>query len=111
MINGSATGFTGSAGFNGIVTALFGQLHPIGTIPASFFFGALIVGANSMQRAMQVPSALITAVNGLVVVFVVSSEFIKRKLSRKKYSEMSDEEQLEELKKELNINNKNGEKL
>ena len=64
-----------------------------------------------MQRAMQVPSALITAVNGLVVVFVVSSEFIKRKLSKKKYSEMSDEEQLAELKKELNINNENGKKL
>lgn len=109
--DGSATGFTGSAGFNGIVTALFGQLHPIGTIPASFFFGALIVGANSMQRAMQVPSALITAVNGLVVVFVVSSEFIKKKLTKKKYSDLSDEEQLAELKKELQINDKQGEKL
>ena len=109
--DGSATGFTGSAGFNGIVAALFGQLHPIGTIPASFFFGALIVGANAMQRAMQVPSALITAVNGLVVVFVVSSEIFRKKLARKKYSSMSDEEQLEELKKELKIDKKKGEPL
>ena len=37
ITDGSATGFTGSAGFNGIVAALFGQLHPIGTIPASVF--------------------------------------------------------------------------
>ncbi|MGC9358505.1 MAG: ABC transporter permease, partial [Anaerolineae bacterium] len=58
--DGSATGFTGSAGFNGIVAALFGQLHPLGTIPASFFFGGLLVGANKLQRAAQVPSALIT---------------------------------------------------
>ncbi len=35
ITDGSASGFTGSAGFNGIVAALFGQLHPIGTIPAS----------------------------------------------------------------------------
>ena len=42
ITDGSATGFTASAGFNGIVAALFGQLHPIGTIPASFFFGALL---------------------------------------------------------------------
>lgn len=82
--DGSAAGFTGSAGFNGIVAALFGKLHPIGTIPASFIFGALLVGANSLQRAMQVPSALITALNGLVVVFVVSSEIFSRRLARRR---------------------------
>ena len=48
ITDGSATGFTASAGFNGIVAALFGQLHPLGTIPASFFFGALLVGANKL---------------------------------------------------------------
>jgi simple sugar transport system permease protein len=74
VTDGSTTGFTGSAGFNGIVAALFGGLHPIGTIPASFLFGALLVGANKLQRVAQVPSALITALNGLVVVFVVSIE-------------------------------------
>jgi simple sugar transport system permease protein len=82
--DGSAAGFTGAAGFNGIVVALFGQLHPIGAIPASFIFGALLVGANSLQRAMQVPSALITALNGLVVVFVVSSEIFRRRLARRR---------------------------
>jgi len=76
--DGSAAGFTGSAGFNGIVAALFGQLHPIGTIPAAILFGALLVGANKLQRVVQVPSALVTALNGLVVVFVVSSEIWRR---------------------------------
>ena len=79
ITDGSASGFTGAAGFNGIVAALFGQLHPIGTIPASIFFGALLVGANKMQRVVQIPSALITALNGLVVVFVVSSEYWRRR--------------------------------
>jgi simple sugar transport system permease protein len=82
ITDGSATGFTGSAGFNGIVAALFGQLHPIGTIPASVLFGALLVGANKMQRVVQVPSALITALNGLVVVFVVSSEIWRQRRQR-----------------------------
>ncbi len=86
--DGSATGFTGSAGFNGIVAALFGQLHPIGTIPASFLFGALIVGANAMQRAMQIPSALITGLNGLLVVFVVSSDLWRRRLTRRQLAEV-----------------------
>jgi simple sugar transport system permease protein len=89
--DGSATGFTGSAGFNGIVAALFGQLHPLGTIPASFLFGALLVGANSMQRAVQVPSALITALNGLVVVFVVSSDVWRRRRSRQRMRDTVEE--------------------
>jgi simple sugar transport system permease protein len=82
--DGSATGFTGSAGFNGIVAALFGQLHPLGAIPASFFFGALLVGANKLQRVVQVPAALITALNGLVVVFVVGSEIWRRRRARRR---------------------------
>jgi len=84
ITDGSASGFTGSAGFNGIVAALFGQLHPIGTIPAAILFGALLVGANKMQRVVQVPSALITALNGLVVVFVVSSEIWRRRRQRRR---------------------------
>ena len=84
ITDGSATGFTGNAGFNGIVAALFGQLHPILTIPASVLFGGLLVGANTMQRSVQVPSALITALNGLVVVFVVSSEIWRKRRQRKR---------------------------
>jgi simple sugar transport system permease protein len=87
ITDGSATGFTGSAGFNGIVAALFGQLHPIGTIPASFFFGALLVGANKLQRVMQVPSAFIIGLNGLVVVFVVSSDIWRRRRQHRRQIE------------------------
>jgi ABC-type uncharacterized transport system permease subunit len=91
ITDGSATGFTGSAGFNGIVAALFGQLHPIGTIPASFFFGALLVGANKLQRVMQVPSAFIIGLNGLVVVFVVSSDIWRRRRQRRRQIEATQE--------------------
>jgi ABC-type uncharacterized transport system permease subunit len=84
ITDGSATGFTASAGFNGIVAALFGQLHPLGTIPASFFFGALIVGANQLQRTMQVPSSFILALNGLVVIFVISSDIWRRRRQRQR---------------------------
>ena len=91
ITDGSASGFTGAAGFNGIVAALFGQLHPILSIPASILFGALLVGANSMQRVVQVPSALITALNGLVVVFVVSSEVWRRRRQRRKLAVVKEE--------------------
>lgn len=77
--DGSAAGFTGSAGFNGIVVALFGGLHPLGTIPAAFLFGALLTGANSLQRTVQVPSAFVTTLDGLVVIFVVASQIWSRR--------------------------------
>ena len=80
VTDGSTMGFTGSAGFNGIVAALLGGLHPIWTIPASFLFGGLIVGGQALQRAVQVPSALIVALNGLVVVFVVAADRYRVKL-------------------------------
>jgi simple sugar transport system permease protein len=69
VTDGSTAGFTGSAGFNGIVAALFGGL-----------FGGLLVGGLSLQRAVQVPSALILALNGLVVIFVVSTDRFRRRL-------------------------------
>lgn len=82
--DGSPQGFTGNAGFNGIVAALFGGLHPIGTIPAAVFFGSLLVGAQKLQREIQVSSSLITGINGLVVVFVVSSQiFVRRRAKRR----------------------------
>jgi simple sugar transport system permease protein len=93
ITDGSSSGFTGSAGFNGIVAALFGQLHPIWSIPASILFGALLVGANSMQRIVQVPSALVTALNGLVVVFVVSSEILRRRRQKRRLAALRQDEE------------------
>jgi simple sugar transport system permease protein len=72
-------GITSGYGFSGIVAALFGGLHPLGLIPASWLFGSLLVGADKMQRAVQVPSALIDTLLGLVVLFVVGSAYISRR--------------------------------
>lgn len=79
---GGASAFTQSAGFNGIVAALFGGLHPLWTIPASFLFGGMLTGGIELQREVQVPAALIVALNGVVVVFVVGSLRLKGRLQR-----------------------------
>jgi len=78
---GGAAGFTQRAGFNGIVAALFGGLHPIYTIFSSFLFGGMLSGGVDLQRELQVPSALIVALNGLIVVFVVSSLKLQRRVA------------------------------
>ncbi|MDX9863629.1 MAG: ABC transporter permease [Anaerolineaceae bacterium] len=80
MMEGVSSGY----GFSGIVAALFGKLHPLGAIPASVLFGGLLVGGNQMQRAVQVPSALIDAILGLVVLFVVSADIYSRKRARRR---------------------------
>jgi simple sugar transport system permease protein len=79
VTDGSLTGFTGSAGFNGIVVALFGGLNPLWTILSAFVFAGLLVGGSAMQVVTNVPSDLIVALNGLVVVFVVSLDYARRR--------------------------------
>jgi simple sugar transport system permease protein len=80
MVEGFAVGY----GFSGIVVALFGRLHPLGAIPSAFFFGALLTGAEQMQRTIQVPSATMIALQGLVVIFVVSSDvWVRRRAARR----------------------------
>jgi general nucleoside transport system permease protein len=79
VTDGTLTGFTGNAGYNGIVVALFAGLNPLWTILTAFLFGGLLVGGTSMQVVTGVPSDLVTALNGLVVVIVVSVEYLRRR--------------------------------
>ncbi len=72
-------GITSGYGFTGIVAALLGGLHPLGLVPASILFGGLLVGAAQMQRTAQVPSSLINAILGLVVLFVSGSALWSRR--------------------------------
>jgi ABC-type uncharacterized transport system permease subunit len=81
-------GLTSGYGFTGIVAALLGGLHPLGLIPASVLFGALLVGADTMQRAVQVPSSLVMALLGLIVLFVSSASIWSRRwAARRKIAE------------------------
>lgn len=80
-------GMSGGYGFSGIVAALFGKLHPLGAIPASAIFGSLLVGADKMQRSVQVPSSLVVALQGLIVLFVVASDLYVRRRSRRRMEE------------------------
>jgi simple sugar transport system permease protein len=58
-------------------------------IPASWLFGSLLVGADQMQRAVQVPSSLVNTILGLVVLFVVGSALITRRWSARRMAAAS----------------------
>ena len=79
-------------GFSGIVAALFGKLHPLGAIPSSILFGGLLVGGDKMQRAMQIPQVLVTAVLGLVVLFVVGVDIWSRRRANRRISSNTEAE-------------------
>ena len=43
-------------GYSGIVIAMLAALHPLGVIAASLFVAGMLVGADSMSRAVGVPT-------------------------------------------------------
>ena len=61
-------------GFTAIVVAVLGKLNPFGVLVAAIGFGALLVGGNMMQVATEIPTALITAFQGIVLVCVLLME-------------------------------------
>jgi len=73
------TPLSGGYGYLGIPVALVGRLHPLGVVLASLFFGTLFVGAEMMQRTTGIPTTLVYCIEGLMMLFLVSSEFITKR--------------------------------
>jgi len=69
--------FAAGYGYAGIAVALLAQLHPLGTIASSFFFGALTTGAGELQRAAGISSTVATF--GQAIVILVTIVFTRRK--------------------------------
>jgi simple sugar transport system permease protein len=70
-------------GYTAIVVALLSYLHPLAVILVSILFAGLIVGADAMQRMAGLPAALAYVVQGLIVLFVLGSEyFVKQQLQK-----------------------------
>jgi simple sugar transport system permease protein len=65
-------------GFTGIIVALLGQLTPSGTVLAAILFGALVNGSTSMQISAGVPVALVYAIQGLTLIFVLGASVLSR---------------------------------
>lgn len=65
-------------GFTGIIIALLGRLHPLGVVLASIFFGALVNGSLAMQISTGVPVALVQAIQGVTLIFLLTAEVMTR---------------------------------
>lgn len=76
----------GNFGFDGIAVALIGRSHPLGTILAAVFFGALSTGARMMQIIAGVPLDMIRVVHGVIIVALAAPELwsiLRRSISRR----------------------------
>jgi simple sugar transport system permease protein len=65
-------------GFTGIIIALLARLNPVAAILAAVFFGAVVNGSTGMQIVTGVPVALVYAVQGLTLIFVLASDTLSR---------------------------------
>jgi simple sugar transport system permease protein len=56
-------------GYTGIIVAILGQLRPAGVVLAAILFGALVNGGTLMQIDTGVPSALVYAIEAILLLF------------------------------------------
>lgn len=64
--------------FTAIIVAWMAKLSPLAIVPAGFFFALLVQGGAYIQSALQVPSAVAEVLQGVILLFVLASEFFIR---------------------------------
>ena len=65
-------------GYAGIAVAMLAQLHPLGVVASAIFLSAIFVGADSMSRAINVPSYLADVVTAVSLMLVLLSVMLVR---------------------------------
>lgn len=70
--------FLPNYGYEALAVALLGQKHPLGVIISGLLFGGLKAGGASMQRATNLPMALVSVISGVIILFVIASGILNR---------------------------------
>lgn len=65
-------------GYTGIAVAMLAQLHPIGVVVSAFFLAGIYVGADSMGRAVNIPTYLADVLVASSVLCVLVSVMLVR---------------------------------
>ena len=77
-------GISSDCGYTAVLIALIASNNPIGVLIAAVGFAAMQVGANSMQRQMGIPSAIVNILIGLVVLLILGRKIFRLSFFRKK---------------------------
>ncbi len=78
------TGFESDIGSYGIGIAIMAAANPIGCIFAALLFGTLQVGGTALGHSTDAPASVIDVMLGFVMLFVLMSFFVRRKLEIRK---------------------------
>ncbi|MCQ2577268.1 MAG: ABC transporter permease [Treponema sp.] len=65
-------------GFTAVITTWLSQLNPLVMVIVSFLFSALIQGGNFLQSALKIPASMSQILQGIIIFFVLGSEFFLR---------------------------------
>lgn len=76
-------GISSNCGYTAVLIALMAGNHPLGVVVASIAMAAMQVGANTMQRQLGVPSAIVDILVGLVVLLILVKGLMVRKKAKK----------------------------
>lgn len=76
-------GISSNCGYTAVLIALMAGNHPVGVVVASIAMAAMQVGANTMQRQLGVPSAIVDILVGLVVLLILAKGLMVRKKAKK----------------------------
>jgi ABC-type uncharacterized transport system permease subunit len=73
------TSVAGGIGFNGLVVAVLGNLSAPGILVAALFFSALSTGAEGVQAQLQIPSAVATVIQAVLLLAVAVAVGVRAK--------------------------------
>jgi simple sugar transport system permease protein len=69
---------SGGLGFTSVITTWLARLDPPSILLVSFLFSILIQGGNFLQSSLQIPASISLALQGIIIFFVLGSEFFIR---------------------------------
>jgi len=69
---------SGGLGFTSVTVAWLARLEPSTIIVMSFLFSLLIQGGNYLQSSLQIPASISLVLQGIIIFFVLGSEFFIR---------------------------------
>jgi simple sugar transport system permease protein len=69
-------GISSGCGYTAVLIALIAGNRPFGVLVVAVLYAATQVGANSMQRQLGIPSAIVSILIGVIVVLILGRELI-----------------------------------
>ena len=85
-------GFSSNCGYTAVLIALIASNSPIGVLAVAILYAAMQIGANSMQRQMGIPSAIVNILIGVVVVLILGKELLRVHRTKRKNTAANDSE-------------------